>query len=283
LKCPLPPTEVSAPLDTPAGQYGRRKVTFFERLPCKRDEQTFNWFCRFKKTVSFQSNDNCIQIGRRTSGTCLGEQSNDNEPVNWLARAAALEAASVRAFEVVATHLVRFGAPGHLIRDALRAAQDEQRHARVVGALAKSFGGSLSAPSFEEHDVPSIEAFALENAVEGCVRETAGAVHAAWQAEHAANRRVRLAFRAIAEDEARHASLVWRIHRWLCTQVDLSETRHGMMEAIHGLWNITPTDPALVSTLGLPDLDASRAILQRLMTSLWSDALSPSADRHSAA
>jgi len=53
---------------------------------------------------------------------------------------------------------------------------------------------------------------ALENAVEGCVRETYGAAVGAWQARRAPDDRVRRAFAPVVADEARHADLAWDVH-----------------------------------------------------------------------
>ena len=50
-----------------------------------------------------------------------------------------------------------------------------------------------------------LEAIAIENAVEGCVRESFGALLATWQAKTAGDARVRAAMKRIARDETRHA------------------------------------------------------------------------------
>jgi hypothetical protein len=54
----------------------------------------------------------------------------------------------------------------------------------------------------------------MENMVEGCVRETYGAVDATWMARHARDRGVRAAMVVIARDETRHAALSWQIADW---------------------------------------------------------------------
>ena len=60
----------------------------------------------------------------------------------------------------------------------------------------------------------TFEAFVLENAVEGCVRETFGALLAMHQRERAADPGVRGPCAASPQDETRHAELAWAIHRW---------------------------------------------------------------------
>jgi hypothetical protein len=59
-----------------------------------------------------------------------------------------------------------------------------------------------------------LEAVATENVVEGCVRETYGALDATWIAQNARDPRVRAAMETIARDETRHAALSWQIFRW---------------------------------------------------------------------
>jgi rubrerythrin len=133
---------------------------------------------------------------------------------DWLARCAHLEAASISAFERLAAELEAYGAPASLLAEARRAAEDEVRHATTVGALARARGGEPVEARVRGGDLRSLEAVALENAVEGCVRETFGALVGAYQAEHAEDPEIGAAMRGIAEDEARHAALSWKVHAW---------------------------------------------------------------------
>jgi hypothetical protein len=79
-----------------------------------------------------------------------------------------------------------------------RAARDEVRHARVMKKLARRAGGHVPGVQVQALHVRSLEEMALENVVEGCVRETFGAVVAMIQAERAGDARVRRAMRRIA-------------------------------------------------------------------------------------
>jgi hypothetical protein len=60
----------------------------------------------------------------------------------------------------------------------------------------------------------SLEAFATENAIEGCVRETYGALVATWQAREAGDPLVRAHMARIAKEETTHAALAWRADAW---------------------------------------------------------------------
>jgi len=160
--------------------------------------------------ISVSCNPGCA-VGRRPEGmleTCAFES---NEAGGYFAQIAQLEAASVIAFRVLRDELRAHGAPKALVRAAARAARDEIRHARATGALARRFGGTPRAAAVVRGARRSLEAIALENAVEGCVRETYGALLATRQALLSRDHGVRAAMMLIARDEPRHASLSWRV------------------------------------------------------------------------
>jgi rubrerythrin len=155
--------------------------------------------------------------GRRPEGFVLDDHAVEAGDV--LSAMAALEAASVIAFERLARELAHHDAPPELVEEAKAAARDEVRHARTMRRLARRFGSTDSA----EHEICSAEsslpvraldALAHENAVEGCVFETWGALTATFQAERAATPELRRAFAAIARDERRHATLAHHVHEW---------------------------------------------------------------------
>lgn len=132
----------------------------------------------------------------------------------WFAKMVELEAASVVAFKELADELRAHGAPARLVRSAKRSAADERRHTRAMTALARRFGGNPRAKRIRAAQLRSLEQIAIENAREGCVRETVGALLATWQAAHSSDAHVRSAMATIAKDETRHAALSWRIHAW---------------------------------------------------------------------
>src|SRR5580658_1383630 len=89
--------------------------------------------------------------------------------------AAYLEAASVRAFDWLEDELSAHGAPERLQARARRAARDEVRHARVIRSFAERAGARVPSLRVKAARARSLEAMAVENAVEGCVNETLGA------------------------------------------------------------------------------------------------------------
>jgi hypothetical protein len=174
---------------------------------------------------------------------------------DWLARTATLEAASVTAFARLVRSLVRLGAPRPLIADARRAIADELRHTRTVARLAHRLGGAPTAPIIEDRTEPSLVELARENAVEGQVAETFGALVATCQARTAADPHVRRAFVRIARDETRHAQLAHRLAPWLdarlsrSARASIAESRRRATSAIRGEFGLSPDARA---TLGIP-------------------------------
>ena len=76
-----------------------------------------------------------------------------------------------------------------------------------MAGLAARFGSQVPAVEVDALEVRMLVEVAMDNAAEGCVRETYGAAVAAFQGEWAQDRAVRRAMRAIADDEAEQASL----------------------------------------------------------------------------
>lgn len=196
----------------------------------------------------------CV-AGRRPAGFHL--VASNGSVAGWLAAAALLEHASIDAFEILARELGDHGAPSRLVHGALRAARDEIRHTRAMAALARREGADVT-PSLPPRRAsrPLLE-IALENAVEGCVREAYGAVVAAWQARHAARQDVRRVASAIAPDEASHADLAWRIHAWALPKLSASErgqVERALRDAFADLRAAAaqPVPPELADELGLP-------------------------------
>lgn len=154
--------------------------------------------------------------GRRPEGlTLLDPSSLDPSLGGYLAEMAWLEAASVHAFQQLRDELRAHRAPRKLVRAAERAAKDEVRHARMCRALAGRYSGSPSHPRVAPRAIRPLEAIALENAAEGCVRETFGALVATFQADTARDPVIRAAMKHIARDETRHAALAWQVDRWV--------------------------------------------------------------------
>jgi hypothetical protein len=133
----------------------------------------------------------------------------------YFARMAHDEAAAVHAFRRLAAELREHGAPAELIDAAERAARDEARHARLFASRARAEGTAIPPLRLRRSRPRSLAAIARENAAEGCVRETFGALLLRLQAASAPDPPLRLVLASVARDEARHAAIAWAIARWV--------------------------------------------------------------------
>jgi hypothetical protein len=179
-----------------------------------------------------------------------------------------LEAASVKAFHLLARELSAHGAPARLIAAARRSARDEVRHTRLTGALARRYGAAplrarFSAPA----GTRTLAAIARENATEGCVGETYGALVALWQGEHAADLHIARAMREIASDEVRHAELAWAVARWIEPKLSPASKRQVRRARAEALERVADSPSPLRSTADArlagwppPELDRGLAL-----------------------
>ncbi|NOK36157.1 ferritin-like domain-containing protein [Corallococcus exercitus] len=193
---------------------------------------------------------------------------------HYFAQTAHLEAASIHAFLRLREELALHGAEASLQDAALASAVDEVLHTEMTGRLARRFGATPPPPSVSAVPPRPLDAVALDNAVEGCVRETYGALVAHHQALHARDAEVREAMVRIAEDETRHAGLSWDIDRWVRSRLSAPEQeslREAQKRAVALLRAevALPLDAALVTEAGLPTPEVALALLDTLEQELW--------------
>jgi hypothetical protein len=219
----------------------------------------------------------CAQrpCGRLPPG--LKEIANREQPslvAAHMADSALLEGAAVVAFQTVERELIAHGAPAHLVARARSAQRDEMRHHAAMSRLADRFGAQVPAIEVEHLQIRTMLELGIENAVEGCVRETYGAAVAAFQGEWAQGRPIRRAMRGIARDEAEHASLGWAIDAWIRPRLQPGEralveaARQKAREQVLSQARL-PVAPELTTQLGLPDAAASAQLIVALAP-LWS-------------
>jgi len=195
----------------------------------------------------------------------------------YLASLAFEEDAAIAAFERMGAELASLGAPASLVAEAERAARDEIRHARAMARLARERGRNGEArivrARVRKVSRRSAASVAAENAAEGCVRETYGALVATWQARHAEDAGVRRTFERIARDEARHAALSWAVARWLEPQLAESgrkrveRARRGALRALRRTLRAEPPRE-LAQSAGLPSARAASALLDGMAREL---------------
>jgi hypothetical protein len=235
-------------------------------------------------TCSLGSGDvvqcNGVCVGRRPArllGSGASPRRGRGRAIDaWLASATYLEASAVPAFAALRDDLARLGAPRSLRRAATRAMRDESRHAVAMRTLARRLGRTPPSTRVRLRRAEAGEAarsladIAVENAREGCVRETYGALVAQVQAERAADPHVRATLRTIAADEARHAALSWRVHAWARASLGAAGRRRvddAMRESARELAREVlagPSESELARRLGLPAPDEAARMLSAL-------------------
>jgi len=213
--------------------------------------------------------------GRRPEGYCPPALDSMDEERAFLGSMAHLEHASVGAFRRLRRELSHYGAPKALVRAAERSARDEVRHYRLMRRLLERRGGVAKPAGPAPREVRRLEDIATENAVEGCVHETYGALLAHRQAAQAADPVLRQAMMRIARDETRHAALAWKIAHWLdgrLTPAARERVRSAraaaareLAERERGADFATARRP-----LGLPEPDEAQRLVGELTQRLWS-------------
>jgi hypothetical protein len=193
----------------------------------------------------------------------------------WFARAAALEAASVPAFRHLARELAAHGAPPHLVVAARAAVAEEARHYALMARAARARGAEPRRPRVRPMRVRPLVEVARENAREGCVRETFGAMTASFQSRHASDAELRALMTSIAREEAGHARLAWEIDYWARRALPpadaraVDEARRTAGATLVAELGRAEPPAALARTLGLPSPSAERRHARWIQRALW--------------
>lgn len=211
-----------------------------------------------------------VCVGRRPGGLQAQRARGRSALGAYFGSVAHLEAAAIFAFDHLRRELEHHGAPAHLLAATERARRDEVRHARIMRRVAHRFGGTMPRPRVSPEPVRSLEEIALDNAVEGCVRETFGALVGMWQSRFAHDASVRTAMAEVSHDETQHAALSWEIDRWLMSKLDADARRRvdeARAEALASLEHEIPHDdePELLEGAGLPSSSAHRELARQFV------------------
>ncbi|MEO6418715.1 MAG: ferritin-like domain-containing protein [Polyangiaceae bacterium] len=218
----------------------------------------------------------CAVAGRRPEGLRMDRLATRGAgPIGeHFASVAILEAASVTAFRRLHRELAACGAPRALLDRIRVAARDEVRHARAITALAEKYGVTPAPPEVTPPEgLRTLFEIALENAREGCVRETYGALVAHLQASQADDADVRDAMSVIANEETEHAALSWDIAAWMETQLGeteraalVEERRAAVATLAHDLER--EGDAAALAASGMPSASLALLMLSALTPEL---------------
>jgi hypothetical protein len=216
---------------------------------------------------------NC-PVARRTAGIPDLRVRSRHPVGRFFENATHLEAMSVHAFRRLDAELRAHGAPATLGRAARSAARDEAVHARLAGFIARRYGARVPRAAAPSLPVRSLADVALENAVEGCIHETHGALVATWQARMAEDPVIRMAMTRIARDEARHASLARRVAAWAEPRLGararkrIADARRHAIESLRRESARAP-DAMLVTRAGMPSPRDASALLDAAERSVF--------------
>lgn len=197
---------------------------------------------------------------------------------SFFAEIAHLEAAAVTAFDQLARELVVHRAPRGMIRAALRSRREEIGHTRVTARLARRFGGCPVAPRVAPWTPRSLADVASDNAAEGCIRETYGALVAHVQAKTARDPIVRRVLGRIAVEETRHAALSWELAQWTGARLGVDDRRRVARSTRTALDRLEsevtqPHADEVHTQAGMPRPDEARRLLDGLRRELFTGAL----------
>jgi hypothetical protein len=137
--------------------------------------------------------------------------------------------------------------------------------------VARREGATVPRVSAAAPGERSLLAAALENAVEGCVRETWGALSAHFQAARAADPSARRLWRDIAADESEHAELSLALHDWYLQQLTWAERQiveaaieRARLELREELAFGAAPHPSVVHQAGVPTPERALALFGEL-------------------
>jgi hypothetical protein len=218
---------------------------------------------------------NCPTVkGRRPQGVSVPQIAGTSLVGSYLARAAYLDEASAMAYATLARELEAHGAPMALVERCRGARAAKLRHARALGRLAVERGGRLAAPEARLLPIRPLVEVALENIVEGFVREVYGAAAATLRSRSAADPDIRRVMEDIAGDERMHAELAFDITAWLQEIIDPIEgawVENAMRHAVVALAEELNRDPApeLVHAAGVPSRLDALSIWSGLSHRVW--------------
>jgi len=216
-----------------------------------------------------------IACGRRPVGLLSdGRAATDSRVADYFAACVHLEGAAVHAFETMTLELLHHGAPRALVDAAQQSAAEERHHTALASVLCQRAQAPEPTPRLDDVVMRDLLAMARENVIEGCVRETFGALLAHYQAQHAQDPKVADAMRTIAQDETRHAALAWELERWIEPQLTVAERKHLdtiKRSAVAQLARemAQPMPAELIRDAGLPPVEVAAAMLDRLRAELW--------------
>jgi hypothetical protein len=227
----------------------------------------------------------CAAVGRRPAGlqedtpTPLAAQHTDTidplrEVGEFFAHLAYLEEAAVTAFEYLVKELEAYNAPTELVQIAKDGITEEIEHAKLMQQLALRYGGTLKPVEVEPFALRSLADIAIDNAKEGCIRETFGSLFAMWQSMTSEDEAVKVTMERIAHEESRHGALSWGIDSWiqpLLTEEQRTQCTQARQEAVAQLQSEILQEPSesMQRFAGVPTAAQAQQLYDLLQRETW--------------
>jgi hypothetical protein len=158
---------------------------------------------------------------------------------------AALEEASVTAFDELARELSELGAEEALVAWAQRASAEEREHARLCSDMAGHYGAPIETipleapPRSRRSRAERLVELARESLRDGCMGEGFAASAAAVAESTCDEAAARAALATIARDEASHAELAWAVLAF-CLEEGGSTVRDAVCAELRALEHARP-------------------------------------------
>lgn len=194
----------------------------------------------------------------------------------YLANAAFYRATSAIAHERLTRELESFGAPATLLDGCALATLADRAHAAELARLAQDRGVPASTPEPIVLPIRSKLDVAIDNAIEGVVRQSFALDFAHHRAQHAGDPEIRAVMSVIADEAESHAELAFDVAVWLCSILDPVETafvdeaiRHASVTMPREI-DVEP-EPILCERAGIPGRLHALGIWQRFAHRAYDD------------
>ena len=194
----------------------------------------------------------------------------------WAARHGVETGASLR-FAALSQRMLSAGAPASLVELAVRASEDEQRHAAHCADILRARAAEVPPPetrvlTYAPGGLSTEQSLTYEVVAQSCISETESMATLVTLLDAASDAHLKVVLQELARDEVQHARLGWAYLGWAKDRFDLSFLSAflpAMAAAATGddLFRSGPPeadDPGLLSGGVVPKRDRRRIYLETL-------------------
>ena len=144
----------------------------------------------------------------------------------WAARHGVETGASLR-FAALSQRMLSAGAPASLVELAVRASEDEQRHAAHCADILRARAAEVPPPetrvlTYAPGGLSTEQSLTYEVVAQSCISETESMATLVTLLDAASDGHLKTVLHELARDEVQHARLGWAYLAWARNRVDLS-------------------------------------------------------------